>query len=389
MKATDIALKDMIQAFRSRTALVFMFVVPILEVANLDEGAENLGDVLVQGLAGGEIPIPIDVTMAADADSARRAVDLQRAGVAVIIPEEFSTSVISLDGRAEVELYQDPTLTLGPSIISSIVNAFVDGFSGSKITVGVAVKQLSANGLFPSPADIEAIIGDYIEATVGTGGADGLIDAQLPSGEEESDPLAGMIQMIMAGMLIFYAFFTGANMVNSILKEEEEGTLARLFTTPTPQRTILYGKFMAAGFTVFIQVLVLLIFGRLVFDFDWGHPLVALSAGLGIAISSATFGIFVISLLKSSRQTGIAMGGGLTVTGMIGMMRVFTVSIPNAPSSLTTLSFLAPQGWALNALTTSMDGGSIGPFLGTLGGLLAWSFVFFFIGNRRFEHRFA
>ena len=40
----------------------------------------------------------------------------------------------------------------------------------------------------------------------------------------------------MGGMMIFYAFFTGASTGQTILQEEEEGTLPRLFTTPTPQR---------------------------------------------------------------------------------------------------------------------------------------------------------
>ncbi len=33
--------------------------------------------------------------------------------------------------------------------------------------------------------------------------------------------------------MIFYAFFTGTSTAQSILKEEEERTLPRLFTTPT------------------------------------------------------------------------------------------------------------------------------------------------------------
>ena len=43
---------------------------------------------------------------------------------------------------------------------------------------------------------------------------------------------------IMAGMLVFYAFFTGVASAGSILQEEESGTLPRLFTTPTPQSTV-------------------------------------------------------------------------------------------------------------------------------------------------------
>jgi ABC-2 type transport system permease protein len=416
MKVLDIALKDMLQAFRSRTALVFMFVVPILvtamfvflfggfgdeqdggldiptisvQIVNLDEGEEKLGDLLVDGLQSEEISIPIDVTLAQDAESARRAVDFQDAGVAVIIPRNFSAAVTQPQGTAEVEIYQDPTLTLGPSIISGIVSAFIDGFSGAKIAVGVTMEQLSARGVFLNSSQIAAVVSDYTEASSGVDGVSNLLEVKSPSGSQDTDPISGAIQMVMAGMMVFYAFFTGVNMVNTVLREDEEGTLARLFTTPTPRHQVLYGKLLAACATVFIQVLVLLIFGRLVFEFDWGSPLRILLASLWIAITAGTFGVFFSSLIKSSRQAGAAMGIGLTVTGMIGMMRVFTVGVPNAPQPLLNLSYLVPQGWALNAVTNTMDRGSTGMFLTTLGALLAWSLAFLWLGVRRFRTRFA
>ena len=51
----------------------------------------------------------------------------------------------------------------------------------------------------------------------------------------------------MGGMTIFYAFFTGTSTAQTILREDEDGTLPRLFTTPTTQATILGGKFLAVG----------------------------------------------------------------------------------------------------------------------------------------------
>ncbi len=77
----------------------------------------------------------------------------------------------------------------------------------------------------------------------------------------------------MGGMTIFYAFFTGASTAQTILKEDEEGTLPRLFTTPTTQATILGGKFLAVGLTVVVQMIVLLILGRLIFGIHWGSLL--------------------------------------------------------------------------------------------------------------------
>ena len=84
--------------------------------------------------------------------------------------------------------------------------------------------------------------------------------------------LRSIISPIMGGMMIFYAFFTGASTAQSILKEDEERTLPRLFTTPTSQATILSGKLLSVFMTVSIQVIVLLIAAHLIFGIQWGKP---------------------------------------------------------------------------------------------------------------------
>ena len=56
---------------------------------------------------------------------------------------------------------------------------------------------------------------------------------------EQENMLLNILGPIMGGMMVFYAFSTGTSTAQSILREEEERTLPRLFTTPTSQATIL------------------------------------------------------------------------------------------------------------------------------------------------------
>ena len=111
--------------------------------------------------------------------------------------------------------------------------------------------------------------------------------------------------------------------------------------------------------------------------------MVALAAA-GITICASTFGIFLASLLKTSRQAGIVFGGLMTVTGMVGMMSIFSGSKVGE-----TVSLLAPQGWAVRGLLLSMNGAAPGDALLNLVFLLAWSALFFFFGIKRFQKRFA
>ena len=77
------------------------------------------------------------------------------------------------------------------------------------------------------------------------------------------------------------------------------------------------------------------------------------------------------------------------VTGMIGMAKIFTTGAPNPPPILDIATLLVPQGWAIKGIQTAMSGGSFEDVLFTFGGMLAWSVVFFLIGNTRFSKRFA
>jgi ABC-2 type transport system permease protein len=79
--------------------------------------------------------------------------------------------------------------------------------------------------------------------------------------------------LTMTGQMIFFAFFTGAYSMMSILREDEEGTLSRLFTTPTDRTQILAGKFVAVFITVILQGLVLMAAGHFAFGVEWGNPL--------------------------------------------------------------------------------------------------------------------
>ena len=120
MKSLDIAFNDITRSFRSFFAVIFMFVVPLLVtgmfyfmfgniadnggfnlprtkviVANLDEGgpkfninpdnipggtqADTMGELVVGILQSDEMADLIEVTLAADAEAARSAVDVREA----------------------------------------------------------------------------------------------------------------------------------------------------------------------------------------------------------------------------------------------------------------------------------------------------------------------
>ena len=433
MKAFDIAFKDMTRSFRSFFAVVFMFIVPLLVtgmfyfmfgnlasdggfnlpktkviVANLDEGgpkfnvnpknipggneADTMGELIVSILESDDMAELIEVSQAPDAMSARIAVDTQQAQVALIIPTDFSDQFADQDGEAVIEFYQDPTLTIGPGIIRTIMNRFMDSMAGVKIAVNVFQDEASQEDLAYSGI----VVQQYLDTSLALreNPEDDLLDIRTPSNEqnkaeESQNILLSIITPIMGGMMIFYAFFTGASTAQSILKEDEERTLPRLFTTPTSQATILSGKLLSVFMTVSIQVIVLLIAAHLIFSIQWGDTLPVALTAVGIILSASSFGVFVNSFLKTTKQGGVLFGGVLTVTGMLGMISIFAIGSPTASQMGNTVSLLVPQGWAVRGLMQALNAEPVSSVLVTTLVLLAWSVAFFIIGVWRFNKRYT
>ena len=435
-----IAYKDMLRSFRSAFALAFMFAIPILVtvmfsfmfgggdegpqfslpvtrvvVADLDEGspqftaslkalpqasagageidgeqAGSLGALLAQTLQSESLAELMETSLAGDATEARHQVDQQFADVAVIIPPEFTQTLMQSGKHTEVELYYDPTLSLGPQVVGSIVDGFIDQILIAPLGIQVIQQQLADQGLALTGAQIGELVArlalvDHQEALVESqAGAETASQSTSPAG----DFTRRLLTLIMGGMMVFYAFFTGANSVQSILEEEDKGTLGRMFTTPVPVWCVLGGKFLAAGLTVLVQVVLLMVFGTLVFGIQWGSLASAGIAGLGLVLASATAGIFLVSLLKNRNQTGIIFGGVMTLTGMVGIFSVFTQGA--ASSRITeTFALVVPQGWTMTLLRRAVEGATPLDLAPYLLGVLGWSVVFFGVGVLRFRRRYG
>ncbi|MBN1178237.1 MAG: ABC transporter permease subunit [Anaerolineae bacterium] len=423
MKLLAIAFKDVWHSVRNAFFLVFGLGLPLLttllfyfafgggggdvgstivvdvQVANLDvpgeqAGVPPLGEMVVEALLGQGASGLLNVTLADGADAARAAVDNQQADVAVIIPANFTAAMVGEGERATVELYQDPTLTIGPAIVKSIVGQLVDSFAGARIAVGVAFDQMAEQGGTPDAAMAEEIAVGYTMWVLSTGqNGTPLLDVQAPPGvrEEAGQATSQALTLIMTGMMLFYVFFTGTASSQSILQEEDAGTLSRIFTTPTPQSTILGGKFLATLAVLVVQVAFLTAAGALVFDIDWGAPLPVALAILGLVVLSAGFGIFVNSLVKNTKQAGGIYGGVLTILGLVGISSVFTAGAPESGSAdiARTLSLFTPHGWAMRAWTVALEGGGVGDVLFPVAVMLALSAAFFTFGVLRFRKRFA
>lgn len=420
MKTLVIALKDLKHNFLSAFSLIMMFGAPLLitgllyfafggmssgesafslpvtkvVVVNLDQpiaseaGSAAGGKMLVDFLQDPSLAEIIQVRIAADEAAARKAVDEQKAGVAVIIPPDFSAAAFTAEQTTSVKIYQDPTLTIGPSIVRDLVSHYMDAFSGAKIASQVAA------GTQPEAAVQMRVIQSYTAWIKANGHDENRSTPRLaivsPSGAaqaKEKKPSSGMIGPIMAAMLVFFVFFMGANGAESLIREDEQGTLARLFTTPTSIANILGGKFLGIVISLSIQVAVLLLASILLFGIQWGQPATVLLVSFALVVVSSSFGLLLMSFVKNSRQTGPVLGGVMTLTAMIGGL--FTTAVPGVPASIEKVSLSMPQGWALQSWKIALSGAGPAQVVVPVLVLLALGMIFFAAGIARFRGRYA
>jgi ABC-2 type transport system permease protein len=423
MKILDIALKDLIRSARSMFLVGMTLIAPLLITGLMyfAFGSMKSGDVSMTAIKVGLVnadTLPADALLEAplgetirsmffdnsvkswisasdypDETSVRAALNKQEIGVAVIISATFTAEYLAGNSQTPITILQDPTLNIGPTVVRDMVTSMLDGVAGGGVAFKVLNERMTTNGQTLDPASIPAIFerysnwyADFQRALFHSPEKAALVVSAPSADAETTNSLQTLMGLIMAGQLIFFSFFTGANAMMTILQEAEEGTLARLFTTPTSRTTILAGKFLAVLLTVLLQGVILLTAGWLMFGIRWGEPGAMVLALLGQMAASVGLGVLLVSFIKTSRQAGPIFGGGLTVLGMLSGL--FTTNIA-MPASFNAIGNFTPQGWVLKAWKLSLAGQSASELVVPFIVLAVMGLIMFAIGAGMFRKRFA
>ncbi len=424
MTILDIALKDLLRSFRSAFAVGMMIVAPLFLVGliylsigggsdsssglpgitvglvNADTISANsplehpLGDDLRSIFFSDSVASWITANDYPDETSARAALDTQEIGVAVIIPPAFSDSFFARDDTTQILIISDPTLTFAPQITENMVRAVLDGAAGGGIAIQTLIERQNANGLPVDAAQLSFVVETYSAWFTNfqrdlfhTPDKAALVMVAPSAGNETEAPLQKMLGLMTAGQMVFFAFFTGAYSMMSILRENEEGTLARMFTMPIQRTSILAGKFLAVFLSVLVQGIVLVVAAHYAFGVNWGAPLRVLLAVLGQVIAATGLGIFLISFVKTTQQAGPILGGGLTALGMLGGL--FTANIASMPEAFTMIANFTPQGWVIKSWKLVLAGSPFAELWLPFAVILLASVLMFAFGARNFGKRFA
>jgi ABC-2 type transport system permease protein len=423
MKILDIAFKDLTRSFRSLFAIGMTIVAPLLLIGlislafggafsgNADlpavsvgiYSADKLSDTTILEEPLGEnirsmffdegVQTWITASDYIDETSLRAALDRREIGVAVIIPSDFSQRYLAGYRDTQVLIMSDPTLTIAPQVVQNMVTAMMDGVAGGGIAIETVLERQQLQGIQPDPNLITILVNRYTEwyrefqRNLFHNPTEAALVMVPSTGEIATEnPMQQMLGLMMAGQMVFFAFFTGAYSMMSILEENEEGTLARLFTLPVDRTAILTGKFLAVFLMVIIQGIVLIIAAYFIFKIQWGDPMMVVLALLGQVVASAGMGVLLISFVKTSRQAGPVLGGALTAMGMLGGLFTANIAMPEAFNQLAAFT---PQGWVVRGWKTVLNGQPASDLLLPLMVMVVVGLIMFAVGAFRFRRRFA
>src|SRR5690625_1688930 len=158
---------------------------------------------------------------------------------------------------------------------------------------------------------------------------------------------------IVPGYVVMFVFFIMISMVTTFINDRNQGMVARLASTPLRPFLYLFGKWIPYMYIVLVQISILLLFGKLVYNIPLGQPI--LLAGLSIALTFTVTGLgLALALFSKTENKGIAITQVVSLGG--ALLAGLWIPYDMLPNILQMISKFLPQYWAHQAFQEAMTG---------------------------------
>ncbi len=344
--ALVIALKDLRQRVRDRTAIMIAVIAPFglaaifsmllggvagdldLRYSVTDLDGSELSAGLVSGpLAAIEVADIATIDQVGDRRAAQAAVDAGDADAALVIPAGFADAVTAGEA-AELEIIGSIDAGLGTDILRSISESYLAELDGVRLAVAAAL----ADGAAPDEAPALAERAAAIDVPIGV--QDLAVEARQ----------MGMTTYFAASMAIFFLFFTAQFGVLSLLAERREGTLPRLVAAPIRPWAIVLGKAIGSFVLGIVSMAVLVLASSVLLGADWGDPIGTAALVLAAVIAAMGITALITTLARTEEQAG---GWNSIVAVTLAILGGAFFDLTQAPPLLQTASRVTPHAWFL------------------------------------------
>ena len=382
-----VALKDLRQRLRDRTALLVSVVAPlglafifsqllagatdfraVYVVADMDGGplATVLREDVIGSLEGSEIFQVADVPTEA---AARAAVADGTADAAFLVPAGFSAA-IGAGQAATLEVVGARDSGLATEVARAVAQRFGDGVVTVQLSVATAAELARAGGAggsggpgaTPDPALQARIVG-----AASTARPPVVLVDQTAALRQLS-----MASYFSASMAILFLFFSAQMGLVSLFDERRQGTLARILAGPVKPWTVLGGKLLGGFVQGMLAMTVLVVATTLLIGASWGSPLGVALVCTAAVIAALGISTLVISFTNSAEVAGAASSAVAITLGVLGGTFSPTAQ---GPEIMGTIALFTPHGWFMRGLGDMQGGGTVADGLPAVGVLLAMGLV--------------
>ena len=288
-------------------------------------------------------------------------------------PADFTQSLMA-GSNTELEIFADASSTNTRMALQGLSGAITTQINADVAIINASVQLLAQSGA--TPEEIQAAIQEMQSDIFAGGGEEGAMSYLTFTTEEIGNVEAGNpANWVIPGYLVMFVFMAAATSAPTIVKERQNNTLERLFSTSVKRESILGGIFTGIAAKGLIQIIIFWVVGILAFHVDMGlSPLAVIILSLLMVIMSSAFAVMLATLVSTIRSaSSLAVITSLLLAPLGGCWWPLFLY----PEWLQNMAKISPHAWATDGFEKLMVfGADFGDAVPAMIALLVFTVIF-------------
>jgi ABC-2 type transport system permease protein len=392
MRILDLTLKDLVQIFRDRKILLFLVAMPVAFTIFMGymyrSSAQTSDPRLALGWVDGDPQGALSQAlrtmfvnsgafniMDVQQSQASEMVGSGKLAGALIIPADFSQR--TLDGtNAQITLLGDESSNTGQQVLQLARPLIL------RLNSAVEIARISNEADSNSQAALLDSFNQAIRAWLQMDAGQAVVTTELATGKSANE--GNPYNQTSPGILVMFSIFSLVTSASLLVAERKTRTLQRLMTTAMKPWQIIAGHLLAMFSLVFLQSLMLVVFGQLVLKVDYlRQPLGIFLVVLGLGLWVAAMGLLIGVIAKGDDQVVLYSMVAMFVFAALGGA---WFPLESAGRAFATIGHLTPAAWAMDGFQNILVRGlGLGSVLLPVVILLAYALSFFGLATWQFR----
>ncbi|OKP85947.1 ABC transporter permease [Paenibacillus sp. P32E] len=264
--------------------------------------------------------------------------------VFVYVPESFTKAAMNNE-QTNIVLMGDNDKPLDKEIVATILDRFSASVRTKNVEQSTILQIISSKGNVPKDK-MEKVMSQI------SGNKELSLNIREVPTNKEAVPIDAM-QYYSIAMVVMFSIMTAFVLVHSIVDEKQNHTMFRIKSTPTLNIQYVLGKLFGIILSVVIQMVIVIIISRVVFQMKWGnyYDLLVITIVYAFAIGS------IILLWGFTAKDHVAVSSlASPVLYIFSFLGGSLIPKSGLPDSLRVIQEILPNGKAINSYVKVCQG---------------------------------